>query len=336
MYEAHGRVKLRDGDEVELGVIRGPDAEWADRLCELLGHKGDPWNWQNRRVLTDDLSIETYYHVLHRDGAPFANIFSGEFKGVGVFGHVWTRPEDRKKGAAALLMRHHAQRFRERDGKALFLGTGYDSPAYHIYRKEGFESIEPGSGMMWCFATSWAQFCEEYFADGPTTIVDVDWRHWPAGAPLTIGEFPGVVRGVPLGIIGRCSTEDLLLPAVRAAESPGYPNQPPRAVALQLEETGAVAGLASWNRDPTWPGAAVADVYCHPRFWPHAPELLDRLTVPEDINRVIAYADAGNVNPIKKQVLHGAGFRTIATLPRWAPADTQAASFVDVVLMQRS
>ncbi|HAA73566.1 TPA: hypothetical protein DCE37_00380 [Candidatus Latescibacteria bacterium] len=42
-------------------------------------------------------------------------------KRVGLFGHVFTKPEERRKGAANALM----EDFRQRGGKALYLGTGY-------------------------------------------------------------------------------------------------------------------------------------------------------------------------------------------------------------------
>ena len=51
MYEGLGHVVLATGEQVEVGVVIGPDAEWAERLERFLGHKGEPWNWQNRQVL---------------------------------------------------------------------------------------------------------------------------------------------------------------------------------------------------------------------------------------------------------------------------------------------
>ena len=40
MYRELERVRLKDGDEVEAGVVVGPDLEWAARVEDLLSHKG--------------------------------------------------------------------------------------------------------------------------------------------------------------------------------------------------------------------------------------------------------------------------------------------------------
>ena len=105
MYEGLGHVVLATGEQVEVGVVIGPDAEWTERLERLLGHKGEPWNWQNRQVLTTDVGIGSRFYVLHRGGMPFANIMIAELSGVGILAHVWTKPEDREKGACSNLMR---------------------------------------------------------------------------------------------------------------------------------------------------------------------------------------------------------------------------------------
>ena len=101
-----------------------------ERIEALLGHKGEEWQWQNSRCARDDLGIDVYYYILHRDGVPFANMMTAECAGVGHFGHVWTRPEDRRKGAADQLMGLQMEDFRGRGGRALYLGTGFDSAAY--------------------------------------------------------------------------------------------------------------------------------------------------------------------------------------------------------------
>lgn len=148
MYTELKPVTLRSGEEVTAAVVQGPDADWADRICPMLQHKGEPWTWQNASVLTRDLGIDAYFYVLHRAGRPFANVMTIEGDGVGIFGHVWTDPADRRQGASSHLIRQQMDHFRRRSGRALYLGTGYGSGAYRIYARHGFESVEPASGYM--------------------------------------------------------------------------------------------------------------------------------------------------------------------------------------------
>lgn len=99
MQQDLGTIVLKNGERVEAAVIAAPDAAWADRLKGFLAHKGELWNWGNAENLTKLTGVETFFYVLHREGVPFSNIMTSEVKGVGHFGHVFTRLEDRRKGA---------------------------------------------------------------------------------------------------------------------------------------------------------------------------------------------------------------------------------------------
>ena len=170
MYQKLGVVKLKSGEAVEAGIVRGPDPSWAQRLVKLLWHKGDPWNWQNAQVLERDLGLDACFYVLHRDGEPFANLMTIELNGVGLFGHVWTQPADRQQGASSGLMRLQMQDFVVRGGQALFLGAGYGSVAYNMYASFGFVGIEAESGYMAYYTKPQAEFEANYFAPGPVEI----------------------------------------------------------------------------------------------------------------------------------------------------------------------
>ncbi|MBI4560353.1 MAG: GNAT family N-acetyltransferase [Candidatus Hydrogenedentes bacterium] len=315
-----------------MGLVAGPDLEWAGRIEKLLGHKGDPWNWQNSELLRESVGIEAYFYILHHDGIPFANIMTAELNGVGIFGHVWTNPEDRRKGAVSRLMERQMEHFRARGGKALFLGTGFDSPPYHIYRSFGFEGTENQSGLMEYYASSKAEFERDYFDGSPTVTKPLDWTHWPSSPALFMGAFPGVVRCAPLRLIGRSSTEGRLLPVLREMRSPREPSALPRAMALQNTKTSAVMGLAAWDWDPLWPDTCVVDVYCHPSSWNCAAELLEGLALPK-ARRYIAYDD--QACGAKIEVLRSNGFRPVATMGAWAPMNRAGTGIVDVTLYER-
>ena len=310
MYEDLGRIKLKSGEEVEMGVVTGPDLEWAERIEALLAHKGEIWTWQNRTVLREETGIEACFTILHRHGVPFANILTAELNGAGILGHVFTRPEDRRKGAASSLMPRQMAHFRERGGQALFLGTGYDSPAYHIYRSNGFEGIEAESGLMSTYVTPRSGFEAGYFAAGSTEIETLGWTHWPASMALFLSNLPGTIRCTPLKVFGRESVEGTLLRPIQQEGDRREQGGRPRVVALRHQDSTGVVGLAARGPDPLWPGFHLVDVYCHPHFWTRAGEMLQAI-LPDEGGRCLAYSDSDC--PDKEAALREAGFRAAAT-----------------------
>ena len=88
---------------------------------------------------------------------------------------------------------------------------------------------------------------------------------------------------------------------------------PKTAVAVQ-EETDAVCGLASWSRDPIWPGRTVVDLFCHPNAWESAGELL-ALAPPPEQEPCVAYCEPDA--DAKKSVLDAGGYTRKAILPGW-------------------
>ena len=112
MYKSLGQVKLKSGESVEAAVLHGPEPDWADRIIELIGHKGQIWNEQNRCILTQNRGIDTSFYLLLRNKQPFANILITQLNHVAMLSHVYTLPGDRKKGAMAMLMESTPVNFR--------------------------------------------------------------------------------------------------------------------------------------------------------------------------------------------------------------------------------
>ncbi|MEO8611445.1 MAG: hypothetical protein ABI690_26340 [Chloroflexota bacterium] len=333
MYQTLGNVTLKTGEIVEAGVITCPDTDWADRILPLLGHKNHETNWQNKTALTEPLEIDTYFYVLHRDGIPFANITTAELSGVGIFGHVWTTEPERQKGASSGLMALQMAHFRERGGQALFLATGFESTAYWMYQKMGFASIEPGSRYMAYYTDTQTQFDEAYFHAGATDIQPFGWACWPSSCALFAGDFPGLVRCAPLGLIGRMITEDPFLPLLYDASLRQQEHEQPRAFALRSRTTGAMLGLALWGWHPIWPDTCLIDCYCHPDYWERAPELIQALRLP-DAQRYLAYADEGFTQ--KRDLLHSLGFHPTVTLKGYIPTSALKTDFVDALIFEKA
>ena len=332
MYQELGEITLRSGETVQAGIVAAPDLEWAERIEGLLVHKGEPWNWQVSQALRSNLGIEVRFYLLHRQGRPISNVMTAEFAGVGVLGHVWTKPEDRRQGAMSRLMALQMEDFRARGGKALFLGTGFGSMPYHSYGRFGFHSVEDKSGYMAYYAASREEFEAAYFARGEAEIGALDWPHWPSSPALFLGEFPGVVRCAPLKLFGRASTEGPFLTLLCGEMRRREEGKDPRSVALQSKGSGAVVGLAVWGDDPLWPHTCLVDVYCHPDYWDRGCDLLAALPLP-DADRCIAYGDPAC--GAKMEVLRAAGFREAGISARRLAAAAAKTGFVDVIAFER-
>ena len=332
MYESLGQVELKTGEEVEVGMVVAPDLEWAERVEVLLEHKGGVWNWQNSTVVREELGINVCFYLLHRDGEPFANIMTATCDGAGYLGHVWTSPEDRRKRGAVQLMELQMEQFRRQGGRALFLGTGYDSPPYHIYAAHGFVGLEPLSGAMEYYVDSKEEFESKYFAQGPTAIEEVQWKHWPASGALFLGNWPGVVRCAFMGLLARESTEFPFLNLIRSEGQRRENGELSQSRILFQQESNAVVGFAGWGWDSLWPETCLMDVFCHPHFWGEAGVLLDSLALPE-AERFIAYAEDGSDE--KGQVLQSAGFRRSGRYENRVAVDQARTDFVDVIVWEK-
>jgi len=324
MVEPLGEITLKSSERVQAAAIRGPDEAWRPRLTRMLGHKGDPWRWQNTELLTHDTGVDAWFYVLHRNGEPFTHIMTAEVGGVGIFGHVWTEPADRSQGAAGALMERQMAHFRARGGRALFLNTNPENPAFALYARHGFAAVEPQSGAMAFTTQGHAAFEAAYFAAGEVRIEPLGWRHWPTAPALFMATIPGVVRCAPLGLFGRKSSEGALLPWIQRAAA--------GQVAVAAKSNGAVVGLAAWDRDPLSADCICVDVFCHPNFWSQAAPLLAAALARAPQSRRVAYADSDG--PEKQAALLAAGFKVAATWPRRLAAEAAATHFAALVMLE--
>src|SRR5712692_491079 len=177
MYERLGEATLKSGQRMEIGVITAPDAEWQDRIVPFLGHKGEPYASHIRRSHEGPLDeLETRYYIGHLEGRVITEVMIAGAHGAGILGHVYTLPEERRKGAYQAVMAAQMADMPRRGFRALALGTGFDSPPYWIYHSFGFRGIAPGSGAMRWTADQDAE--AELFRPGPVTARDARWDDW--------------------------------------------------------------------------------------------------------------------------------------------------------------
>jgi len=253
--------------------------------------------------------LDSYCTILSKSGRPFANICTFEVGGVGIFGHVYTVPEERKKGAADLLNRQVMADFIRRGGKALYLGTTFDSPAYHIYEKHRFVGVEAGSGYMVYTPDGQAAFEQRYFAPGPTRVETLDFKHWPVLPALAMMRHPSRLRFLAWKIFGPASTEGGMLEVLKASQET---KEPPRFKVAVSQASGTPVAIAGLTPDPWFgSGVDVLDVFFAPGFEGDASNLLEQMELRSD--RKVVCGDDG-LWPQKQGVLERAGFSREAVL----------------------
>ena len=304
MYTKLCDVKLKTDENMEIGVVLGPDAEYADQMMDVLNHKRQPALSHVEGAMNGDITeLETRFHIGQVDGQVIANIMTVEYNRTGILGHVFTRPEHRRKHACSLVMAQQMEDFRRRGGGLLLLGTGYESPAYWIYHSHGFRSL---SGGFMRYSTE-TDFEASYFAPGKVDVVDVEWKHWPLMTALTSVPGTEILRSVAFHLYGIANFEGGFLNFIADWQEA----QPKRAKLLE-SESGAVVGCATIEPNRIWGDKTyLLDVFVHPNFVSHHATLVNALNLPE--GKIQCYVDAAS--PVEKiAALQQTGFKREALL----------------------
>lgn len=306
MFNKLEEAVLKTGERMEVGLIAAPDAPHAEEIKQFLGHKPGNYKWHIERCVTEPLdALETRFYVGKLDGNVIANIMTVEHEGIGILGHVFTLPEQRRKGACKGVMALQMEDFRQRNGRALYLGTGYNSAPYHIYHSFGFESVYPESGFMKYHLN--ADFAERYFAPAPAQPKQVEWHDWPKVTALSAIVGWDTLRSLTWGVYGPTNLEGGFLAFKHDLEIGDVYDD----AKLLVASNGAIVGWATVSRDARWRGeTAVLELFFHPNFADAVPTLLSALTFPE--LKIQCYADESAT--VKADILASAGFHCEARL----------------------
>ena len=262
--------------------------------------KAEIGEWHIERCVTEVLdALETRFYVGKLDGRVITNIMTVEHEGIGILGHVFTLPNQRRKGACKGVMAYQMDDFRQRTGRALYLGTGYNSHPYYIYHSFGFESVYPESGFMKYYVNE--EFEEQYFVPAPTQPRYVEWHDWPKVTALSGIVGWDALRSLKWGVYGPTNMEGGFLSFKHDLETEDVYEDAKLLVTLD----GAIVGWATVSRDERWrPATAVLDLFFHPNFADDMPILLSAVRFPE--LKVQCYVDSGAEK--KALVLEAAGF----------------------------
>lgn len=306
MYTKLSDAQLKTGEKMEIGVVLAPHEQLADRMVSLLGHKGEPWMEHVEKALKGEITdLETRFYIGQLGGQIIANVMTVEYNRTGILGHVFTRPEQRRKRACTLIMDQQMEDFKRRGGGLLLLGTGYDSAAYWIYHAHGFRSVLEGSGFM-RFSTE-SDFEVRHFAPGDVKVVDVEWKHWPLMNVLTSVRGVSVLRSIAFNIYGIASFEGGFLNFIKSLEVDRS-----RKAKLLESSSGAVVGCITLGRDSRWTSNTyLLDIFLHPNFLSDYEALLNSLELP--VGKIQCYVDASSPGE-KIAALQQAGFKREAVL----------------------
>jgi hypothetical protein len=315
MYTRLAAETLKSGERMEVGVVLGPDADWLPRIAPFLGHKGPDYSAHIRRALEGPLDgLETRFYVGSVDGRIVSQVMIVGARGAGILGHVFTCPEERRKGACALIMRHQMDDCRRAGFQALCLGTGFETPPYWIYHSHGFRGVAAGTGRMKWLAEPDAE--ERLFREAAVSVRDLRWDDWGYFDLLAYQPV------LPDEELPRCPT--LGARAQDSVEGPFVTYQLRRERELQVQAkvlvsaAGATAGWALLSPDTHWfRDVWLLDLHAHPRFTRHLPDLVGSLELPAA--PVAAYLTRPE-GP-RAAALSGLGFRRTAVLPRWLAHD---------------
>jgi GNAT superfamily N-acetyltransferase len=306
-----GSAQLKTGETMDIARVTAPDAEFRERVLAFLAHKGSDWQVPMRENLAaplEGLGQHFYLGLVADEIVGNASSVEGLERPVGILQHVFTRPERRRQGICSAIIKAYAADFAARGGRAAYLHTGYQSPAYYIYQSAGFVGYRDTGTMEWFPDET---FCEDYFRPQPVAVRDTRWEDWPLLEALYGTEEGWYLRSIHFRQWGRSGYEGEYV-ALRRQMAEGQVEQ----VKMLVAEGGAVVGHAYLSRNGLFPGDVwTLDFLVHPNFHNEAGTLLDALDLKAR-SKIQCYADSAQ--PEKSGALLARGFHREAVLRRQA------------------
>jgi hypothetical protein len=296
-----GSITLKSGEPMQLVKTTAPQPDWTDRILPFLVHKGEFWLDPMREAYScglGDLVMNDFLGVLG-SGEVVGNITTLEHLGVGILQHVFTPPEQRRKGICNALMQALCDDFLARGGRAMYLSTGYDSPPFHIYESFGFRGRGDGGKMTWLPEPG---FLGAYFAPAATQVREVRSEDWPLLEALYATSGQWQLKSFLMQQFGHADYESEFI-ALRNGVREGKVLD----TKVLVTSAGAVVGHALVGVQPQWAGRVlVLDTMVHASFQHRTGGLLAALEIPAG-RKVQAFSEPEAEARIA--ALKAAGFR---------------------------
>lgn len=303
--------RMRTGATLRVLRVEPPDPRWDSAVRGLLAHKPRPYDRHIDYSLRGECgALETRFYLGVVDDEAVANVMTVERRGVGILGHVFTRPDHRREGIATTVMNRQMIDFKARGGKVLLLGTGYQSHAYRMYASFGFQDWAGGDpGLMRWDDPDDPDYSARFFTPGAATVEIAGWEHWPLVALLGATPVGIGLRSISLGL------RDLgLMEGPYCAYMARMAGRDDVTGRVLVSHTGAVVGLATLIPDDRWRREVhLLDLSFH--LLAHPDDLLQLARqMPLQGRRVQCVTDPADV--VKIGVLDALGFVREAILPR--------------------
>ncbi len=298
-----GDFQDKEDNPVEVVVLESPEPEGIAPILKYVAPKGEGWQWQIEQLFKEDRSpaISRLYCALGPTGKLMSVILTAEAFRVGIFGHVHTHPDHRRKGLSRILCEEVTREFSERGGKVLNLETAYGGIAFRLYPSVGFVSLW-NSGLM-RYGENPELFYQTLYSPGETEVKEATWGDYPVLTDLTLHEWGSPMRCVAFGAIGPHSLEGTFVEMKRKAEASAERSS---FLVLRKRDTGVPVGFASFLADPLWrKEVPILDVFVHPNFEDDYAQLLE--AIPFSKGKVIAFAPERS--EARTEALRGIGFQ---------------------------
>ncbi len=324
MYTPIEKVTLKTNEELDIAIITGPEPEWKNRICSLLWHKGYPWTYHIEKALNGTIpDLDTRFYIGVVDSQAVANICLFEHEQVALLAHVYTRPEFRQRGIARHLNRVVMDDFRNRGGKAMTLGTDYDTHPFRLYESFGFKEILPEAGNMTCEIEPGSQ--ENAFSPGRSVSVhDQRWSDWPHLNLLYHQTGGDWFRSVRHKLFKPVSYEGPFL-----AEHVEVEKSMVLAKTMVTDEGTAVGNLVCGS-DPLWGNdICLLDFHLHENYVNQSTALLKEFSCTR--KKVLSYARS---DTYKEESLREAGFNREGAFSQLVE-DGRTGERYDVVILSR-
>ncbi len=305
----HGVVTLKSGEEARIYQIVGPEPAWTQRILPFMAHKGPVSCHAMETALETGIpGLRTSFFELALGDNLAGSITTVESLDppLGILQHVFTQPDQRRKGICQALMRVLCDDFAARGGRTLYLGTGYNTPPYWIYHSFGFRGLGETGYMRWVREED---FDARYFAPGAVTVRDSAWPDWPLLEALYLVMDGWYLRSLRFHGYGHFSYEGPFV-ALGALQREGIVPQSK----VLATDGGAVVGHAMLSPQDQWRGKPwLLDCFVHPAFEAETTTLLASVAYAED-RKTQCYCDPEAA--ARMAALEAAGFTRETVLPR--------------------